>query len=178
MDDDRRGLDPFQVPDEVKITQAFPHRLLHPTDDSEGSKVPRLVGIGEISGHSQLKSTLAVRCGIALPESGRRELVAQALDLGAGLTTRELRLELPPILQRQRRRIDQRDSIKLLKLRIFTLLDRVQQSKHRSPRIANDRQWIEPELFDNAGKIFDVGLPGDGNPRVRLRFSAAPLVVK
>src|SRR3954466_4604954 len=126
MDDDRRYFDAFHLPDEVEIAQTLPNRLLNATHHPERREVCRFVRIGEISGHSQLESALAVGRGISLPESRRRQIVTQALDRRTGLTTRELHLELPPILQRQRRRIDQRHSTGVFQLTVFPLPNRVE----------------------------------------------------
>src|SRR4026207_740349 len=108
MNDLRRDSDTFQVPDEVEIPQTFPYGLLHPSDYPEGGKVTRFPRIREVACDPQLESALPVSGRISLLESRRLELCPQHVDLGALLAAIELGLELAPIRERQRRRIDQR----------------------------------------------------------------------
>src|SRR5207237_2840862 len=124
--------------------------------------------IREGAGDSQLEGALPVGVRIALPQPGSCQVVPQFLDLGTGLTTRELYLELPTIFPRQGSGIDERHAISSLKVRVTALLDDVEQSEHCTPGIPDDRQRIEPEFAYDQSQIFDVRPPGDWDPRVRL----------
>jgi len=63
-------------------------------------------------------------------------------------------------------------------VRIFPLLDCVEERQHRAPRIADDGKRLEPEFRYDRPEVLDVGAPRDRNPRVRLRAPASLLVVK
>src|SRR6478672_4819177 len=86
--------------------------------------------------------------------------------------------KLPAIGERHRSGIDEDETRWCAQLRVYPLSDRVQESEHCSPRVADDRQRIESELLDHRAEIFDVGLPGDGDARVCPRPSTTTLIVE
>src|SRR5437762_3417398 len=65
---------------QVEIAEAVPDRLLDATDDAKRRQIARLLRIGEITGDTQLEGAMAVRLGVVVAKSGRRQLVAQSPD--------------------------------------------------------------------------------------------------
>src|SRR5689334_6313776 len=77
----------------VELTEALPHALLHARLHAEGREVDCRSRIREVRRHAQLEVALAVGVQVALAQSGRRQLRAQLLDLGAVTAPRKLALE-------------------------------------------------------------------------------------
>ena len=109
---------------------------------------------------------------------GFGELRAKPLDAGAGLSSSELLLELPPILSGDRCRVNEDQFARRRSRLIASSLRRIEQGKQSSPGIADDDRVDELKFPDHGDEIPNLCPPGYRVAIGRLRTATAALVVE
>src|SRR5438105_779901 len=126
---------------QIIVVQAVPYGLLGAGGDSKWRQVLGVVKVTEIACDRELEGATLVRGWIPFPQAAHAECVAFPLDFRSSHAAGELRVELPPICERERSRRNERETFNML-----WVLEQIEHCEQPAPGIAAERHALSADV--------------------------------